>query len=67
MLETAAIVPDDEKPGSLAAIVPPPRQTIRVLPEGEPTPPRDSLYDSQPASSGIAASAIESDRALRAG
>ena len=41
MLEAAALVPDDGNPESLAAIVPPPRQTIRFLPEGEPIPPRE--------------------------
>jgi hypothetical protein len=33
---TAVEVPDDADPRSLASIVPPPWQTIRFLPEGEP-------------------------------
>jgi predicted acylesterase/phospholipase RssA len=45
VLDAAADVPPEDAPESLAAIVPPPRQTIRFLPEGEPIPARSSSDD----------------------
>ena len=41
ILTTADEIPKDGEPASLATIEPPPRQTIRFLPEGEPIAPRD--------------------------
>ena len=41
MLAAAAVVPEDGETGSLVALVPPPRQTMRFLPEGEPFVPRE--------------------------
>lgn len=40
-LSAAETVPDDGDDASLAMVVPPPRQTIRFLPEGEPMVPRE--------------------------
>jgi predicted acylesterase/phospholipase RssA len=40
VLDAAADVPPHGAPDSLVSIVPPPRQTIRFLPEGEPIPAR---------------------------
>jgi len=41
MLTTADEIPKDGEPESLVTIVPPPRQTIRFLPEAEPIAPRE--------------------------
>jgi len=41
ILTTADEIPKDGEPASLATIEPPPRQTIRFLPEAEPIAPRD--------------------------
>jgi len=47
ILITARKLPKDDDPKSLVTIEPPPRQTIRFLPEAEPISPRDpgSRYD----------------------
>ena len=61
MLDAAADVPPYGAPDSLVSIVPPPRQTIRFLPEGEPIPARGSgeapaQYAATAAQSGLRAS-----------
>jgi predicted acylesterase/phospholipase RssA len=51
VLDAAADVPPDGTPESLIAIEPPPRQTIRFVPEGEPVlnrSPREGYRPSEP-------------------